>query len=185
MNTTRLINLSPGDKFEIPSCSQSLRRGEVIRNSDSSTYVSIQENKSDSWKQENLYLSGSTNVICVEEFEQKEIIEKTVDAPPKIKQNKDVGSPIKYKKNMNTENENQSVVKRGRGRAAGPVKNYVVPSTPEFTKNDLLAANPTMKVSDAGNYIAKMIKNNVFVVAGTVEKEVKTKGRRQAKYRLV
>jgi hypothetical protein len=164
--TLQLSWLEPGDRFEIPSISDTMRNLRVISTNESSTSVEGERRNgiNDPWVAFRFPIANTVRVVLVEKN------------APKITDFK--------KKDMNTEEQNTEITPpRRRGRPAKQSKplNELGGTKGDFTVKDLVEKNG-MKEYDAHNLVRSAIKQGTATV---VREESGGRGKPRKVYRLV
>lgn len=143
--TQKLGWLEAGDRFEIPSLSDTMRNLKVISTNPSSTNVEGERRNSinDDWQHFRFPISNDVNVAILDKDSPKTKTEKI------------------NKKNMNTEEQNtESEAPRRRGRPSKQSKplNELVGTNAEFTVKDIMEKNG-LKEYEAHNIVRSGVKS--------------------------
>lgn len=166
--TLKLGWLEGGDRFEIPSLSETMRNLTVISTNDSSTNVEGEKRDSinDSWKHFRFPISNDVNVLLVAKGAPK-----TSDKP-KIQKNMDTNA---------TDTQDNAPRRRGRPSKHNTALSDLTGTNGEFTVKELVEKND-IKEYEAHNIVRSAVKNGKLQVV----KEISGgRGKPKKVYRLV
>ena len=164
--TYKLSNFETGDRFEIPSVTETMRNLVVISSNISSTLVEGERRDtiSDTWKPFRFPISNDVNAVLVTKGE------------PKIKDSVKTNAT-----DSTTQTEPTEARRRGRPAKQSKPLNELGGTKGEFTVKDLVAKND-LKEYDAHNLVRSAIKNGSIKV---VREESGGRGKPRKVYCLV
>jgi len=164
--TYKLSNFEAGDRFEIPSVTETMRNLVVISSNISSTLVEGERRDtiSDSWKPFRFPISNDVNAVLVAKGAPKtKDFDNTTEAKPSVSE------------------EPTEARRRGRPAKQSKPLNELGGTKGEFTVKDLVAKN-NLKEYDAHNLVRSAIKNGSIKV---VREESGGRGKPRKVYSLV